>query len=450
MTLVRRFNDFIRERNLFQKNDLLLVAVSGGMDSVSLCELCHQSGFNFEIAHCNFQLRGEDSTRDENFTEQLAKNYHVPFHLQRFDTKAYAEQNKLSTQEAARNLRYDWFRSLLEVKRNDKQNAFLLTAHHANDAIETLLMNFFKGTGMHGLQGIPKKNGRIRRPLLFATRNEITEFIDQHQLKFVEDISNSSDKYTRNYFRNKLIPSIAEVFPRVEENLLNNLSRFEDAGVLYEKALSDIRIKLVEEKGEELHLPVLKVLKTPAYKTVLFEILKEFHFLSAQLPDVVNLLHAESGKYVDSTTHRVLRNRKWLIISPKHTISVQHILITNDDHAVPFLNGIIRIVKKEWQADMKLETDMAVALIDAADVTFPLLLRPWRQGDYFYPLGMKHKKKLSRFFIDQKLSIADKEKIWVLECRKKILWIVGMRIDDRFKITNTTKQVLRLHWVTGQ
>ncbi len=444
MTLVHRFNNFIRERNLFQKNDLLILAVSGGIDSVTLCELCHQSGFNFEIAHCNFQLRGEESLRDERFVEQLVAKYQVPFHLQRFDTKEYAGENRLSTQEAARDLRYDWFQSLLQSKKDAGKNACLLTAHHANDSIETLLMNFFKGTGIHGLQGIPTRNNTIRRPLLFATRNEIQEFMDRHHLDFVEDISNKSDKYTRNYFRNKLIPSIREVFPQVEENLMDNLSRFQDVEILYNKALTEIREKLVEKKGDELHLPVLKVLKTPAYKTVLFEILKEYDFFPGQLPDVINLLHAESGKYVDSSTHRVLRNRKWLIVSPKHSTSIQHILISEDDHTVSFQNGIMRISKEEWQSGSRFETDALVALLDAGEIEFPLLLRPWQQGDYFYPLGMKHKKKLSRFFIDQKLSINDKEKVWVVESRKKIVWVTGIRIDDRFKIKNTTARVMRL------
>lgn len=450
MTLVQRFIEFVQKENLFQKNDLLLLAVSGGIDSVSLCELCHQAGFDFEIAHCNFRLRGDDSTRDEHFSEQLAKRYKVPFHVQRFDTLEYAEENRLSTQEAARILRYDWFQSLLQSKKDAGKNAFLLTAHHANDSIETLLMNFFKGTGIHGLQGIPARNKRIRRPLLFATRNEIQEFLLQHHLDFVEDISNKSDKYTRNYFRNKLIPSIREVFPQVEKNLMDNLSRFHDVEILYNKALTEIREKLVEKKGVELHLPVLKVLKTPAYKTVLFGILKSFDFLPGQLADVINLLHAESGKYVDSSTHRVLRNRKWLIISPRNTTESNHVLIEEDDSSIVFGQGSLHIERKIWDREIKLENNAAIVMVDANELNFPLLLRPWRQGDYFYPLGMRHKKKLSRFFIDQKLSINDKEKIWVLESRKKIVWILGQRIDDRFKITNTTSQVLRIQLQPNQ
>lgn len=450
MTLVKRFNEYIIEKCFFQKNDQLILAVSGGIDSVCLCELCHQSGFRFEIAHCNFQLRGEESTRDEHFVEQLAMGYKVPFHLHRFDTKKYAEENKLSTQEAARNLRYEWFHSLLNEKKDAGQHAYLLTAHHANDSIETLLMNFFKGTGIHGLLGIPAWNKGIRRPLLFATRKEILEFVAQHHLTFVEDASNSSDKYTRNYFRNKLIPSIQEVFPQVEENLMNNISRFHDVEVLYRKSINEIQKRLVEKNGVELHLPVLKILKTPAYKTVLFEILKDFDFLPGQLPDVINLLHAESGKYVDSRTHRILRNRKWLIIAPKNTIECKHVLIEENDITVAFANGTIRMDKILWYEEMKTESSMNMAMVDSEKLTFPLLLRRWKQGDYFYPLGMQHKKKLSRFFIDQKLSITDKEKVWVLESRKKIIWVLGLRIDDRFKITNATKHVLEIQLQSNQ
>lgn len=450
MTLTNRFNDFIKSKNLFQKDDLLILAVSGGMDSVTLCELCFQSGYEFEIAHCNFQLRGDESTRDEKFVEQMAAKYQVPFHVRSFDTAAYADQHKLSTQEAARNLRYEWFQWLLQHKKDQKINAYLLTAHHANDSIETLLMNFFKGTGIHGLKGIPLKNKNIVRPLIFVTRNEITAFVKDHNLSYVEDTSNLSDKYTRNYFRNRLIPALQEIYPTVEENLLNNLTRFEDAALLFDKAIHDIRKKLVEEKGKELHMPVLKILKTTAYKTVLYEILKDFHFLPSQMPDIIQLLYTDSGKYVDSSTHRCLRNRKWLIVAPKNTAVANTILIEEEDNTVRFPQGVLKIEKKKWQSGMKISKDEKVALVDASGVAFPLLLRPWKQGDYFYPLGMQHKKKLSRFFIDQKLSMPDKEKIWVLESRKKILWVVGLRIDDRFRITDSTQHILQIQWQADQ
>lgn len=442
--LTARFKNFIAAKNLFQKDDTAIVAVSGGMDSVTLCELCARSSLRFEIAHCNFQLRGEDSDRDQRFVETLARKYNVPIHLQSFDTTGYATQMKLSTQEAARNLRYDWFHVLLEARKQQHINALLLTAHHANDAIETLLMNFFKGTGIHGLQGIPARNGKIVRPLLFATREEIQTFVNTEKLEFVEDVSNQSDKYTRNYFRNQLIPSIRKVFPAVEENLRNNLSRFQDAGIIYDLSVKRIREKLAEQRGNEVHLPVLKILKTPAYATVLYEILRDFDFLPTQLPDVINLLHSETGKYVDSSTYRCLRNRKWLIIAPKHTTPSQNILIDKEDSEVFFAGGILKVHKKDWHDGLNIHSDAHTAMVDAEHVFFPLLLRPWKQGDYFYPLGLEHKKKLSRFFIDQKLSITDKEKIWVLESRKKILWVIGLRIDHRFRIKDTTSKLIEI------
>lgn len=447
MALPDRFKEFVKHKNLFQKNDLLIIAVSGGMDSVSLCELCFRAGYPFEIAHCNFQLRGDDSKRDEMFVAQLAARYKAPFHLRLFDTADYAAQNKLSIQEAARNLRYEWFSMLIEAKKQPGRNALLLTAHHANDSIETLLMNFFKGTGIHGMQGIPAKNNNIVRPLLFTTKKEIEEFIHKNNLEFVQDASNLSDKYTRNFVRNRLIPCIQEIFPKAEENLLNNLSRFQDAATLFDKAVVDIRKNLVEEKNGELHLPVLKVLKTPAYKTVLFEILKEFNFLSAQIPDIVNLLFAGSGKYIDSATHRCLRNRKWLIVSPKTTMRTGHIVIEKEERTISFQEGTLMLREKDWQKEMKIDQNINVAMVDANEVAYPLLLRPWKQGDYFYPFGMAHKKKLSRFFIDQKLSVSDKEKIWVIESSKKIVWIPGLRIDNRFRITDSTKKILHIEFL---
>ena len=244
MSLLKDFIRNIEQQKLFQKNDALLLAVSGGADSVALCELCFQAGFHFEIAHCNFQLRGEESERDEKFVVDLAEKYWTKVFVKKFETEKYAEENKISIQVAARQLRYQWFDELLQINEENQQAftknpTFLLTAHHANDNIETLLMNFMKGTGIKGLQGILPKQEKIIRPLLFAKKEEILTFLQENNLEFVEDSSNASDKYTRNYFRNQLIPSIQKVFPKVEENLIKNIERFREAEVLYQASNCD-------------------------------------------------------------------------------------------------------------------------------------------------------------------------------------------------------------------
>ncbi len=455
MNLLKKFTDFIKKENLFQPKDKLLLAVSGGVDSVVLCELCKQTGFDFVIAHCNFQLRGEESKRDEQFVRELTKKYNVEIFVKKFDTEKYAEENKLSIQVAARELRYEWFNQIVNgqlsmvnghagfIHHSPLTIHHILTAHHANDNIETLLINFFKGTGISGLRGILPKHGNIIRPLLFAKKEELIEFAKENNLSYVEDSSNVSDKYTRNYFRNQLIPSVQKVFPQVEDNLLNNIQRFKDIETLYQQSIELHKKKLLEKKGEEIHIPVLKLFKSDPLPTIVYEIIKDFGFTSNQTEDVIKLLNSDSGKYVQSHTHKIIKNRNWLIITSSLTTVAENILIEEEDKVVEFLNDKLEM-KQISAAGYKLSGSESIAQLDSDEIKFPLLLRKWKQGDYFYPLGMKKKKKLSRFFIDQKLSLTEKENIWVLEMNKKIIWIVGKRIDERFKITPKTKNILKI------
>jgi tRNA(Ile)-lysidine synthase len=468
MKLLSLYQEFIDKENLFQLKDRLLIAVSGGLDSAVLCALTKLAGYDFAIAHCNFQLRGEESNRDENFVSELAGKYNVPVFIKRFETEAYAAKNKCSIQVAARELRYVWFREIVngewsmvnELSISDSQLTihhsrlplpkFILTAHHANDNIETLLMNFFKGTGLVGLRGILPKQGNIVRPLLFATREAIKQFAEQHQLQWVEDSSNAEDHYTRNYFRHKILPAISEVYPQVEQNLIANLQRFRETEYLYKQYLDQLLKKLVQVKGNELHIPILKLQKTNAAKAILFELMHPLGFTSKQPAEALSLMQSETGRYISSATHRIFRNRNWLIIAPLANMEAQHIIIEQEGEVEFALGKLVlescelRTVSHEHAsykpptANNKPET----GLLDAANITFPLLLRPWRQGDYFYPLGMHKKKKLARFFIDQKLSATQKENVWVLEMNKKILWVVGMRIDNRFRITDKTTKTL--------
>ncbi len=468
--LLKLFLAFIKKENLFQLKDKLLIAASGGVDSIVLCELCKQAGFDFSIAHCNFQLRGEESERDEHFVESLAKKYNVPFFVKKFETEKYAQQNKLSIQVAARDLRYEWFNQVVNgewamgneqwATSNEPSGsihhspftlslskgtiAHILTAHHANDNIETLLMNLFKGTGINGLRGILPKNGKIVRPLLFATKQEIKNFAIENDLSFVEDSSNTSDKYTRNFFRNQLMLSIQKVFPQVETNLIDNIERFRDIEILYQQSIISHKKNLLEKKGDEIHIPVLKLLKAQPLATIIYEIINDYGFSSHQTAEVMHLLESESGRYIQSPSHKIIRNRKWLILSPNNTSIAQNILIEEKDKIIEFDNDRLKLKIEKFTSDnYQLSTDNFKAYIDADEITFPLLLRKWKQGDYFYPLGMNKKKKLSRFFIDQKMSLTEKENTWIIEADKRIVWIAGKRIDDRFKITPQTKNIIR-------
>lgn len=438
MNLLKQYKDFIKCNNLFSSKDKLLLAVSGGVDSVVLCELCQQAGYPFGIAHCNFQLRGDDSERDEKFVAELAGKYKVDFHVVKFDTKNIAKDRKISTQEVARELRYQWFEEI----RTKNGYTYILTAHHADDNIETVLMNFFRGTGIKGIRGIEVKHGSVMRPLLFARRSQLEEFLQDSGLQFVPDITNLRDDYTRNYFRNQVIPFIEKSFPGANENVLSNISRFREVEQLYQQAVAVHKRKLLEVKGNEIHIPVLKLKKAEPLHSILYEIIKEFGFSAHQLHDVVALLGSDPGKYVQSASHRVIKNRQWLIIAPNEP-ERSNIIIIEKIGNWQFALGNLQL-EVTTMANCKPPTANSIACLDAGEVSFPLLLRKWKQGDYFYPLGMRKKKKLSRFFIDQKLSRTEKENVWVIEMDKKIIWVVGYRIDERFKMADNTKEVLKM------
>lgn len=442
---VSLFKKHIADQHLFTAKDKLLLAVSGGVDSVVLCELCKQAGYDFVIAHCNFQLRGAESERDEQFVQQLGEKYGVEVKVKRFDTEQYAAANKLSIQEAARALRYEWFEELAVNPESGVGNLVLLnivTAHHKDDNMETLLMNFFRGTGLHGLTGIPAAYGQIKRPLLSFSKEEILAFAKEQQLDYVEDSSNQSSKYTRNFFRNELIPAISKVYPQVKDNLQDNIDRFKQIEKLYQLSVGAIKKKLLKEKGAEVHIPV-KQLMGYHNRALIYEIIKEYGFQEKQVEELVKLAASDSGKYIESPVlqYRIIKHRHWFIISPVQSVASTAIVIEEKDKQVIFEQGILRV---ETTSDIKPETSNFIANIDFNKVTFPLLLRKWKTGDYFYPLGMTRKKKISRFFIDQKLSKTAKENAWVIESDKRIIWVVGHRIDERVKIIPSTKKSLKL------
>jgi tRNA(Ile)-lysidine synthase len=458
LDLLQRYKQFIQKENLFTPKDKLLLGVSGGVDSAVLCELTKQAGYDFRILHCNFQLRGEESERDEKFVRSLGEKYKVEVKVKKFDTEKYAEENKMSIQEAARKLRYEWFEELVRIQNSELKThssqftTHLLTAHHADDNIETVLMNFFRGTGLHGLTGIPISGqgilNFIRRPLLHFTKNELIDFAKKHKLEFVEDSSNLSSKYTRNFFRNEIIPAISKVYPEVKTNLSDNIDRFKEIEKLYKVAVDSVKKKLIKEKGNEWHVPI-KQLMEYNNRALIYEIISNFGFNEKQIDEVIKLSVSETGKYIDSPDqfYRIIKHRHWFIISQINSIASKTIIIEEKDKTVIFEEG--RLELENQTSNLKPQTSNDVACLDAKDMSYPIILRKWKEGDYFYPLGMKKKKKLARFFIDQKLSKTKKERIWVMEMNKKIIWVVGQRIDDRFKITDKTKNVLKITFHPG-
>ncbi|HEY4337825.1 MAG TPA: tRNA lysidine(34) synthetase TilS [Puia sp.] len=443
MELLEKFREFIAKEKLFTTGDTLLLAVSGGLDSVVLTELCRRCGFRILIAHCNFQLRGAESARDEEFVAGLGRGYGVEVVVEQFDTKEHAARRKMSVQAIAREERYHWFEQF--VKKG--QVRWILTAHHLDDNIETMLMHFFKGTGISGMRGILPKQGNIVRPLLFARKEELQVFAGEAGLKWVEDSSNESDKYTRNFFRHQLIPLVEQAYPAAAGNLADNLGRFREVETLYHQAVEGWKKKLMEVRGNEVHIPVEKLRKATPLLTLVYEIMRPFGFSPQQAEEIVALMDSPTGRYVPSKTHRIIRNRNWLVIVPLMEEPAAHVLVEEESSAVGFREGTLRLSRMIAGDLRTLDQGGDVALLDAEKIGWPLLLRPWKSGDYFYPLGLRKKKKVARFLIDTKVSVAEKERVWVLEADRKLLWVVGRRIDDRWKVTPATKEVLRIEWV---
>ncbi|UYQ95182.1 tRNA lysidine(34) synthetase TilS [Chitinophaga horti] len=369
------FRDYIRQQNLLAAEQKTLLAVSGGRDSVVMAHLFHVSGLAFEIAHCNFALRDEESMRDEQFVQALAQRLAVRYHVKHFDTRAFATEHKLSIQVAARELRYQW----LEEVRQQQQLDYIATAHHMQDNVETVLMNLSKGTGIAGLHGIPPKSGRVIRPLLFATRQQINQYEKEKETGFVEDSSNITDKYTRNYFRHKVIPKIEEVYPEAIRNIGSSIERLREAEMLYQEALAVHRKKLLEKRGEEYFIPILKLQKTAPLQTIAYELLKPFGCSAAQAAQVVDMLDSGSGKYLSTQTHRIYRDRKWLIITPQQVDQSTHFVIAEGQETVLLPGATIYLQAKD-ATGITPPTAATIACLDTKHLKYPLLLRRWKKG----------------------------------------------------------------------
>lgn len=440
MDLLNRFISHIEGLYPAIRHHSLLLAVSGGQDSVVLAELCRRAGFDFSMAHCNFQLRGEESNRDEAFVQALGQRYAVETYIRQFDTAGYAKQHGLSVQEAARAQRYQWFDALMNE--SGRSGTLLLTAHHADDNIETLLMHFFRGTGLNGLGAIPPRNGSVIRPLLPFFRSELEDFAKTAGLEWVEDASNASVKYTRNYFRLELIPALEKVFPQVKHNLQDNILRFRETAGLYDLMVEQLLAKLVRKVQEEWHIPVKQLL---AYRNraLIYALISRFGFREKQVDELIKLGSSQSGHYIDApdAPYRIIRHRHWFIISPVRPEASGNIVITENDKEIRFPGGLLQLDILRGDYDSSRVDEQ---YLDLGQVQFPLLLRKWKAGDYFYPLGMRKKKKIARFLTDLKLSRTEKEDTWVIESAQRIICVAGKRIDDRFKVSGKTRSVLRI------
>lgn len=429
-----------------QDNSLLLLAVSGGLDSVVMTHLLAEMGFPCYVLHVNFQLRGAESERDENFVRALAKTNSMKIFVERFETLEYAKLNGMGIQEAARTLRYQWF----EEKRKEYQlqfpdkNVLLLTAHHANDNIETVLINFFRGTGIQGLRGITpfQKDRYLLRPLLPFKKDDLISFAKNNKLAFVEDSSNASNKYTRNFLRNQILPELEENFPQVKDNLMQNIDRMNEIAEIYHLAIADRLGGLMEWKGQECQVPILKLKKTAQLNTVIWELIRPFGFTVQQIPELIKLMDAPNGSCLTSSTHQIIRNRKWLLIAKLQTKENSFVVIESSDVTIEFAGG--QLLCTTITQPFTLDANPLKVMVDAKQLIFPLLLRKPKPGDYFYPLGMQKKKKLNRFFIDQKLSKTQKEAVWILESNQRIIWVLGLRIDNRFKCEPATHTAWQL------
>lgn len=428
------FLAFINERKLFSSTDRLLVAVSGGLDSVVLTKLLQQSGFSFAIAHVNFQLRGEESFRDEVFVRTLAEGYQVPLFIERFDTKVIARQRGLSTQLAARNLRYEWFEKIRVKERFD----WILTAHHINDSLETLLINLVRGTGLAGLRGIPEKNGFVTRPLLPFSRSQLQQFALEQGLYWVEDSSNQKDDYQRNQLRHHVVPILEKLNPQLTHTLRATLERLQAAERLIETQLMAFQ----QEVHQSSSIPFASLARFTEPVFLLSETLKAYGFSYQQSKAIYAGQWAQSGKRYYSESHVLVLDRQRWILQAHSDKALHNYEIHEIDSS---LNTPFFTLTLQWVENFSLSTDAQVAFLDASLLDFPLKLRRWQPGDWFCPLGMKGKtQKVSDFLINQKVSLLEKENLFLLESSGNVVWVLGKRLDDRFKITENTSRILRV------
>lgn len=431
---------FVSENNLFCKNDRILIALSGGVDSVVLAHLMLKANYDIALAHCNFHLREEESNRDEAFVRSWAKENGVRLFVKEFDTFSYMKENKLSLEMAARDLRYQWFDSLLK----EYGFSYLATAHHLDDSIETFFINLLRGTGIAGLHGIQAKNDKIIRPLLFATREEILSYAKKNSISFVEDSTNSETKFTRNKIRHNLFPVLRELNPNFEFALKKDIEHLRDTEFVFRREIEKVKQEIIEKEKDVFKIKIERLQELTPLNIYLYEILSEYGFNETHINDILLCLSENSGKQFFSKTHRLLKDRQYIFIDKIKDESKNDFFLINQEQG-----SLIYPLRMQMEVmrDLKfvnISKSKNIAMLDFDLLKFPLVLRKWRQGDCFVPFGMKKEKKLSDYFTANKYSLIDKENQWILCSEEKIIWIVGERIDNRFRISNTTKNILKI------
>ena len=421
----------------FLKGKKLLIAISGGVDSVVLTHLLHQLKFDISLAHCNFQLRSEESDKDEEFVKNLGKKLNLNTYTIRFNTNEYAANNKLSTQLAARELRYSWFEKLS----NEHSFSHLLTAHHADDNLETFLINLSRGTGLEGLTGIPPINGSIVRPLLVFSREEILNYAKQNNIEWREDESNSETKYLRNKIRHQVTPILKELNASVLKNFNKTIDHLKESQQIIDDKIEEVAHEIIAKEGDLLKINIEKLLKLPNPKPYLYQLLKPYEF--KEWNDVYNLIYAQSGKQILTKNYTLLKDRDFLLLlrtSEKSSNEEEVYTIREENKEI---TAPIRLLLKRVQK--KTDTDQKSIYVDNELLSYPLKLRRWNSGDFFYPAGMLGKKKISKYFKDEKISIINKNKIWLLcSSKNEIIWIIGKRQDRRFLPTEKTTKLLQI------
>jgi tRNA(Ile)-lysidine synthase len=449
-TLRKKLEDFVQREALFTRQDRLVVGVSGGLDSVVLAHLLMKLEYGIELAHINYGLRGEESDRDEAFVRQLALEWKLPVHVKKIDAAKSSVKEVRNIQEWARELRYQWFQEIIQEEkliRKGRPGSYIVVAHHADDQAETILQNLVRGSGLNGIKGMLPKRKLVCRPLLFAEREELEQYAKEEQLTWVEDSSNATDKYNRNKIRQQLLPLIKEIYPDSIRRIYLNSRNFQSLAAYTEQQVGRSLKKLIQVKGEEQWLPVRKWKLSAGGRYLLFEWLHAVGFSADQVEQAIALMDSQSGQSISNGEFQLLKNRNWLILSRREEQLNEWLVLEKEEGEISFAGGRLSWKQEEWKGQT-IPDDSSMALLNAKDIQFPLLLRKWAVGDYFYPLGMPKKKKIARFLIDQKISRSDKEKVWVLETGKKICWVVGHRIDDRFKITPFTRRVIVFRLVT--
>lgn len=424
-----------------------LVAVSGGVDSIVLLHLLKSMGYDVIAAHCNFHLRADDSNRDQKYVESFCKQYAIDLTSIDFDTSSYAQEHGISIEMAARELRYDWF----EKERQRFHCESVVVAHHADDAIETFFLNIARGSGIKGIQGMPYQNGKVVRPLLKASRSMIEKYAQLCALDFCEDVTNADTKYKRNHIRHQVVPSFEEMNPQFRQTMLDNLVRFQEAVLLYQERVDTLiqQMPLNYNSNGVIEIDFSKLDKHPAFSTLLFERLQKFAYNTRQVQSINTCIqNQETGRQFYSHTHRLVVDRNCLILTLLEELH-QEELILDASGFIQNSNTVGNFeVKRMARQDLKsFEANAHIAYFDADLIHFPLRLRHWQQGDVFCPFGMKGKrKKVSDYFVDQKLSLVAKERTWLLLNAQDIIWVVGRRTDHRYAVNTKTKNVLILRF----